>query len=73
MRNIALMSDEPISLPELESLARGNGWSVAALCRAAEINPSSFGRWKRGENGMTVKTYIKLIALAKRPANSAVA
>ncbi len=73
MRNLALMSDEPTPLPEIERMAKANGWSIAALCRAAEINPSSFGRWKRGENGMTVKTYVKLIALAKKPADQVAA
>jgi hypothetical protein len=68
MRNIAHMSETPLSPDELENIARQNGWSLAALCRAAEIAPSSFSRWKRGDNGITLRTYSKLIELANRPA-----
>lgn len=64
---VRLMNVDALQIAEIESLAKSNGWSVAALCRAAEINQSSFGRWKRGETDMKLKNYRRLVDVASRP------
>lgn len=69
MNSIALLSPH-----DLERLGRENGWTLTALCREAKIAQSSFTRWKRGANGMTLRVYQRVYAVAsrKRPSTGGV-
>lgn len=67
LRNNAQMNATTLLSPtEIESAARKNGWTLASLCREAKVAPSNFTRWKAGANGMTVKVYERLIAVASQ-------
>lgn len=61
-----MQNSTTLSPSEIESVARKNGWSLASLCREAKVAPSNFTRWKAGANGMTVKVYERLIAVASQ-------
>lgn len=61
------MTEIPIiSFDALEAMARENGWTISALCYEAKIAKSNFGRWKRGENGITLSVYKTLYGLASK-------
>lgn len=39
--------DQQEAIAEIEREARRAGFSIAALCKRAEIHPSTFFRWKK--------------------------
>lgn len=50
-------------LDPLESLfqrAKANGVPMAAICKKAEIAPTTPSRWKRGKNGATLDRIQRL-------------
>jgi len=51
---------DPIDL--LFARARQHNVSMAAICRAAEIDPTTPSRWKRKKNGATVDRVVRLNA-----------
>jgi hypothetical protein len=65
------MNDVLLSPRELEALGRKNGWSLAALCREAKVAPSNFSRWKGGSNGMTLRIYQRVYAVAVKKFSTA--
>ena len=54
------MSDELLGPTELLDRIRAAGLTVSVLCERAGIAESTFRRWKRGTNGITVDTYQRL-------------
>lgn len=55
------MTEKPLTADEFEALARGAGLSIAEVCRRAKVAPSTFHRWKGGESGLTIGSYVKLL------------
>ena len=53
------MSDT-LSPAEIERRARDAGASIAAICRAADVAHTTFGRWKRGETKPTLGVYERI-------------
>lgn len=63
------MNSPTLSAEQVEAIAKRNGWTIRALCREAEIAQSTFGRWKRGANGLNIFTYDKIVRLAETKAS----
>ena len=49
---------DPIDL--LFAKARKHGIPMAAICKRAEIDPTTPSRWKRKKNGATVEKVVQL-------------
>lgn len=49
---------DPIDL--LFAKARKHGIPMAAICKRAEVDPTTPSRWKRKKNGATVEKVIQL-------------
>ncbi len=54
--------DQADLIDRLETRARGLGLSMTALCRRADLAPSTFFRWKRDGRSFTVEKYNQLVA-----------
>lgn len=61
MRNYALMIDLGIEVRRIEALLCGAHISVRQFCRAAQIAPSTWGRWKAGITTPTLRTWVKCL------------
>lgn len=48
------------TVEEFEQVAREKGFSIAQICREANVNQATFQRWKGGSNP-TLTTYNALI------------
>lgn len=55
------MTERPLTAEEFEILAKEAGLSVAEICRRAKVATSTFHRWKTGESGLTIGSYVKLL------------
>lgn len=65
---------EFLPVSEIESMAKARGLSIAQVCRLANVNQSTFQRWKDGAVPQ-VPTYNKVIAVIESasPATEAAA
>lgn len=45
----------------IESRAKERDLPIAEVCRRANVAQSTFHRWKTGESGLTIGTYVKLL------------
>lgn len=52
--------ERPMTPSEMESMARERRLSIAQICREANVNQSTFQRWKQGSSP-TIGTYCDLL------------
>lgn len=62
--NVVVMNQESV-IADIEQRAFMASISIGALCRLAEVNPTTFSRWKRSERnpepiGATLRSIGKL-------------
>lgn len=50
-----------LSATEIETLAKGYGLTIPALCRAASVPISTFYRWRTGQGSPSMITYGRLM------------
>ena len=53
---------------QIERRARKNGMTIAGMCKAAKIAPSTFNRWKGGDTSIKLSIYQKLLDVTARNA-----
>jgi transcriptional regulator with XRE-family HTH domain len=49
---------------DVEALAAKAGKTMMQVCKEANIAPSTFSRWKRGETSPSLKVYEKIMQAA---------
>ena len=65
---IVVGMSKPLTASQIERRARARGLSIAAMCRAAKIAPSTFARWKGGETSPKLDIYQRLLNVTARNA-----
>jgi DNA-binding transcriptional regulator YiaG len=61
--------DMKLKIPEpkeIEAAAKAKGLSIAALCRRADIDPSTFNRWAAGRGVPSVRSVQRMIDAIER-------
>ncbi len=49
---------------DVEEIARSNGRTMAQVCRAAGVAPSTFSRWRAGKTSPSIDVYQNLLRCA---------
>lgn len=52
---------------EIEQMAKDAGLSIPALCKAADVRPSVFYRWRNGESGTVHMDIAERLVKAASP------
>jgi hypothetical protein len=58
--------DIKAEITQIEAAMKRRGVTIRALCDAAQINSSTWTRWKSGANGPTLMTWSRVTAALGR-------
>lgn len=66
--------DTLLSAQEVEDMAKANGLSLNELFRRADVDPTTFRRWRAEKTSPNIETYLRLVRAARgqEPAGAAV-
>ena len=51
---------------DVENAARSVGLSIAALCREAKVDPSTYFRWRTGHRNMGIETVRRMVQVIEQ-------